>query len=120
MRASGKRNRFSLQPLMKGVKTSITMMPIRMMVKLCMIFLLLVAESYANPPQTPAMAHCQICWIRDGASEEPVADSSVFNGRTFYFCSESCKKEFDQDPNLWSIDPVATTDTSGFVTAVPT
>jgi YHS domain-containing protein len=28
--------------------------------------------------------------------------TSVHNGRTYYFCAQACKHEFDKDPELWS------------------
>ncbi len=33
--------------------------------------------------------------------EDRAAESSEYNGNTYYFCSESCKKEFDLDPEKY-------------------
>jgi YHS domain-containing protein len=29
---------------------------------------------------------------------------STFNGRTYYFCSDSCKKRFDEAPGMFAKD----------------
>ena len=29
---------------------------------------------------------------------ETATDKSEYNGQTYYFCSSSCKQEFDEDP----------------------
>jgi Cu+-exporting ATPase len=33
---------------------------------------------------------------------EQTAWTSEYDGRTFYFCSEHCKRQFDQDPALYA------------------
>jgi len=30
--------------------------------------------------------------------EGPDAITSVYNGRTYYFCCQACKEQFDRDP----------------------
>jgi Cu+-exporting ATPase len=32
---------------------------------------------------------------------EQAAWTSEYGGRTYYFCSEHCKRQFDQDPELY-------------------
>jgi Cu+-exporting ATPase len=32
---------------------------------------------------------------------------SEYQGRTFYFCSESCKEQFDQDPETFADNVIA-------------
>jgi P-type Cu+ transporter len=34
-------------------------------------------------------------------NEQNAAGWSAHQGKTFYFCSESCKKQFDQDPESY-------------------
>ena len=48
----------------------------------------------------------------DGAIQDPVcgmeidpakaAGKSVYSGKTYYFCSKSCKEKFDQDPKKYA------------------
>lgn len=47
---------------------------------------------------------------RDNDLEDPVCHEhvdestpykSMYRGHTIYFCSKSCKNEFDQTPSLW-------------------
>jgi len=33
--------------------------------------------------------------------EKKVTQKSVYNGKTYYFCSLTCKKEFDKDPSKY-------------------
>ena len=33
--------------------------------------------------------------------ERKAASSATYEGTTYYFCSESCKHEFDQDPRRY-------------------
>jgi len=34
-------------------------------------------------------------------SDEDAVASSEFDGETYYFCSQSCKRQFDQDPQQY-------------------
>ena len=34
--------------------------------------------------------------------EEEAETTSTYKGETFYFCSEECKAEFDQDPERYA------------------
>jgi YHS domain-containing protein len=45
------------------------------------------------------MARDPVCGVP--VVEEHAAYTSEYNGRTYYFCSEHCKREFDQDPQLY-------------------
>ena len=31
----------------------------------------------------------------------PAVESAVYDGRTYYFCSQACKKAFDEDPDKY-------------------
>ena len=46
------------------------------------------------PKKVPKKAVCAVC--RSGP--EPVAATFVYKGKTYYFCQESCKAEFQEDP----------------------
>jgi P-type Cu+ transporter len=39
---------------------------------------------------------------------EQAAGQSEYQGRTYYFCSEACKKKFDQDPKSYARSPTTT------------
>jgi YHS domain-containing protein len=34
--------------------------------------------------------------------ENKAVGSSVYNGQTYYFCSQSCKQKFDQEPGKYA------------------
>ena len=34
--------------------------------------------------------------------EKDVAGQSDYQGQTYYFCSQNCKEEFDQNPQLYA------------------
>lgn len=36
--------------------------------------------------------------------EPDAAGTSVFEGKTYYFCSPDCKEEFDEEPELYLHD----------------
>jgi YHS domain-containing protein len=50
---------------------------------------------------TPKKAVCAVCGPRDGSGPEPVAATLEYQGKTYYFCEEKCKVEFQQDPEKW-------------------
>ncbi len=33
--------------------------------------------------------------------EDEAEDTSLYKGKTYFFCSEDCKAEFDQDPERY-------------------
>jgi len=45
------------------------------------------------------MAIDPICLMEIDEQEAPA--KSVYNGQTFYFCNESCKKKFEEDPEKY-------------------
>ena len=49
----------------------------------------------------PATAVCAVCGPREKSGPEPVAASLAHQGKTYYFCQEACKTEFQQDPEKW-------------------
>jgi peroxiredoxin len=50
-------------------------------------------------PVPPDKAPCQVCMIQgEGQGAEKVAAVSVYEGKTYTFCSEECKERFDEDP----------------------
>jgi YHS domain-containing protein len=61
------------------------------------------SPAHAAPAKTrlPKKAVCAVCGVREHAGPEAVAASAVFEGKTYYFCSEGCKTEFLQDPGKW-------------------
>ena len=34
-------------------------------------------------------------------NEQETADTSVYEGKTYYFCSRDCKEVFDEEPELY-------------------
>ena len=45
------------------------------------------------------MAIDPICLMEIDEREAPA--KSVYNGQTFYFCAESCRKKFEEDPEKY-------------------
>jgi YHS domain-containing protein len=45
------------------------------------------------------MAIDPICLMEIDEKEAPA--KSVYNGQTFYFCAQSCKKKFEEDPGKY-------------------
>ncbi len=45
------------------------------------------------------MAIDPICLMEIDEKEAPA--KSVYNGLTFYFCAETCKKKFEEDPEKY-------------------
>lgn len=53
----------------------------------------------AQAPAPPETAVCGVCRVHSGeTAPEPVAASSEYEGVTYYFCAEECKRRFDADP----------------------
>lgn len=48
-------------------------------------------------------AVCAVCGPREGAGLEPVKATATLKGKTYAFCSASCKVEFLQNPNEFLI-----------------
>ena len=44
------------------------------------------------------MEKCAVCGMNVNPTEAP---SSDYQGRTYYFCSDECKEQFDQDPQRY-------------------
>ena len=59
------------------------------------------AQTAAKPAKMPKMAVCVICGVREKSGPEPVAATFDYKGKTYYFCQEGCKEEFQQDPEKW-------------------
>jgi len=63
----------------------------------CLLLLVLAAAGLSAAP--PAKGVCPVCKVVEGEAEpEPVKATSVYQGETYGFCSEKCKKAFDEDP----------------------
>ena len=45
------------------------------------------------------MAKDPVCGMT--VDERKAAGSSLYSGKTFYFCAVSCKKEFDKNPSKY-------------------
>ena len=45
------------------------------------------------------MAKDPVCGMT--VDEKKAAGSSTYSGKTFYFCSPGCKKEFDKNPSKY-------------------
>lgn len=58
------------------------------------------AETIAAPATKPAPATPLICPVTGEkiASVKDAVGSSVYKGKTYYFCCESCKPAFDKNP----------------------
>lgn len=47
----------------------------------------------------PRTAPCAVCSVREGAGPEAVKATAKHEGKEYYFCQESCKKEFLANPS---------------------
>jgi YHS domain-containing protein len=56
------------------------------------------AAATAPPAKLPEQAPCAVCSVREGAGPEPVRASTVYEGKTYYFCQENCREEFLKNP----------------------
>ena len=64
---------------------------------LLMIFLAVPVVAQAD--KVPDKAICSVCSVKGGGHGlEKVRAHSEHEGKTYYFCSDGCKKEFDSDP----------------------
>src|SRR5437763_7850631 len=59
------------------------------------------AAAKKDTPAQPKEAICAVCGVREKAGPEPVAATYVYQGKTYYFCKQSCKEEFRLDPEKW-------------------
>ncbi|HEV2851620.1 MAG TPA: redoxin domain-containing protein [Thermoanaerobaculia bacterium] len=76
----------------------------RTAVLLCLLLALLAVAGYAA--DTPKKGLCPVCKVHEGEAElEPVKATSVYKGQTYGFCSEQCKKTFDEYPEAY-VPPV--------------
>jgi YHS domain-containing protein/Tfp pilus assembly protein PilF len=80
-----------------------TMTRVRLIVAVASCFLAVAAMSafaLAQENHQPGAAVDPVC----GMTVDPghAKYTSVFNGRTYYFCSEACKKTFDRSPEKYS------------------
>jgi len=65
---------------------------------------LLAVSGYAAA--APQKGICPVCKVHEGETKpEPVKASSIYKGQTYGFCSEKCKKAFDEYPEAY-IPPV--------------
>jgi Cu+-exporting ATPase len=48
-----------------------------------------------------------VCGMEVDEAEAPA--TTEFEGRTYYFCSESCRDEFEASPSLYALDIGAST-----------
>lgn len=65
--------------------------------------LLFIATILALPAtpradQAPKKALCPVCEIRGETEEEKVKARAEHDGNAYYFCSKSCREEFEADP----------------------
>jgi peroxiredoxin/YHS domain-containing protein len=61
-------------------------------------FLILIA-GIASAAAPPKKAICRVCQVHEGEDEpEKVVASATYEGREYHFCSEKCKKTFEEDP----------------------
>lgn len=66
----------------------------------CLLLALLATVGYAADP--PKTSICPVCRVHEGESEaEPVKATSTYKGQTYGFCSEQCKKTFDEYPEAY-------------------
>jgi YHS domain-containing protein len=45
------------------------------------------------------MAKDPVCGMQ--VDENKVTQKTVYNGKTYYFCSKTCKVQFDKDPSKY-------------------
>ncbi len=79
----------------------------RRTVALCLLLSLATLLSHAQLALGhPDEAVCRVCAARSthGTDPEPetVAGYSTYEGKTYYFCSDECKAEFDASPGWWA------------------
>ena len=66
----------------------------------CLLLILLTALGHAA--DAPKTALCPVCKVHEGeADPEPVKATSVYKGQTYGFCSDKCKKTFDEYPEAY-------------------
>jgi thiol-disulfide isomerase/thioredoxin len=76
----------------------------RTTILLALLLVLLAVTGYAT--EAPKKGLCPVCHVHEGeADPEPVKAASAYQGKTYGFCSEECKKIFDQYPEAY-IPPV--------------
>jgi thiol-disulfide isomerase/thioredoxin len=63
------------------------------------VIVLALSATLLADDQIPDKALCSVCALKDGETEsEKVNAHSEHDGKVYYFCSESCKIEFNADP----------------------
>ena len=65
---------------------------------LLVALLVIPSSSRASEGGRPDKALCPVCAIRGEGEEERVKAHAKHDGKDYFFCSENCRKEFDQDP----------------------
>lgn len=50
----------------------------------------------------PALQRCVICAVQEGSGPEPVAATAEFGGKSYSFCRQECKDQFEKDPGGWA------------------
>lgn len=68
------------------------------MAKLCFAVLFIANQIFAQETQVPEKATCAVCALKGETEPEKVKAYSVFEGKSYYFCSQACRQEFDSDP----------------------
>lgn len=69
----------------------------RIVVLSCLLLALLAGSGFAADAAKEAI--CPVCQVEEGESEpETVKATSVYEGKTYGFCSDKCKKRFDEYP----------------------
>ena len=72
----------------------------------CLLLTLLAAAAVTAQADAPKKALCPVCKVHEGeADPEPVKATSAYKGQTYGFCSETCKKTFDEYPEAY-VPPV--------------
>lgn len=57
--------------------------------------------SETGPAAPVRKAVCAVCGVREKAGPEPVAATWKYRGKTYDFCSDGCKAEFQKEPDHW-------------------
>lgn len=70
---------------------------------LCFSLVLPAASAGSAGPDNAAKTEiCSVCRVHEGeAHPEPVRATSVYEGKTYGFCSEKCKTTFDEYPEAY-------------------
>ena len=59
-----------------------------------------------EPADTETSQYCRVCFVRSGhkmGSYLPTRLTRQYKGRTYAFCSDACRQEFDKNPAEYAL-----------------